>query len=232
MRTAHVAARVGRFVAFGVVLAVPAFMAGCDASGTPNGLAGEVAAKADTVAQRIGGANGFGGMAMNGYMSQMPNHMGFDSMGDLADSNGHMTVVCRNESNQDASFRMVYLSSPMGLADQMMDITVPAGSEQEVQIPCSEIVGLGSLIAVGETAAETADGAQLDNRMCVPGFLGADFQCSDSYRCFLAPDVNDFDGDGNTAELIVSTEALQSRMNVPGMGMGGSSSMMKGSTQP
>jgi hypothetical protein len=85
--------------------------------------------------------------------------------------------------------------------------------------------------ANGRVLSKHADGTSLDNRMCVPGFLGTDFQCNGPYRCYLAPDVNDLDGDGNTQELIVSTEALQSHMNRQGMGMGGSSSMMKGSTQ-
>lgn len=242
MNKANATHRVFTLAGFGVLLALPVLTAGCDASallagltnqgGTPTGLAAEVATKADQVAQGIGGTSGFGGTMMNGYLSQMPAHMGFHDMNSLADPNGQTMVVLRNDSSQDATFRMAYMSSPRGLADQMMEVTVPAGSERTVEMPCSEIVGLGSLTLVGDAAAQLADGTQLDNRMCVPGFLGTDFQCNGPYGCYLAPDVNDLDGDGNTQELIVSTEALQSHMNMQGMGMGGSSSMMKGSTQP
>ena len=54
--------------------------------GLPNGggaeLAPLVAAKATDVADRIGGANGFGGRLMDGYFDHMPGQMGFGGAGE------------------------------------------------------------------------------------------------------------------------------------------------------
>jgi len=44
--------------------------------------------------------------------------------------------------------------------------------------------------------------------MTVPAFLGLDYECEDTYRFTLTPDVDDLDGDGDTTELIVQSDAL------------------------
>lgn len=174
----------------------------------PTGLAAQVAGKAATIVEQIGGEDGFGGTVLDGYVSHMENHMGFHGLADLADPDGYMTVVLHNESAEDSTFDLVYLASHMGIDEQVLGVDVPAGGEVTVELPCSEIIGLGSLTVVGESAVQLADGTEFENTMCVPAFLGSDYVCESVYHCFLAPDVDDLDGDGDTEELIVTTEAL------------------------
>ncbi len=230
----------GQLATFGALWMLPALTGGCGAASFMNGpgnsgqsttgLTAEVAAKAYEVAQQVGGASGFGGRMMNGYMSQMPAHMGFRDISNLADGHERTMVELRNDSGEPATFGLVYLSNSMGMNEQTMPVTVPAGAKQTVELPCAEIIGLGSLTSVGDTAVELADNTQFDNRMCVPGFLGSDYQCGDTYGCYLAPDVADWDRDGDTQELTVSTEAAQSRMGTGGMS--GRGPMMTGSMRP
>ena len=48
--------------------------------------------------------------------------------------------------------------------------------------------------------------------MAVPGFLGEDFTCGGIYGCVLEQDVNDLDGDGDTEELIILSDAMTFHM--------------------
>lgn len=172
------------------------------------GLATEVAAKALTIGEQIGGEDGFGGTVVGGYLFRMEDHMGFHGADNLADSTGRMTVVLHNESDEDCTFDVVYLASHMGIDEQTLEVEVSAGGEVAIELPCSEIIGLGSLTSVGDVAVELADGTVFENTMCVPAFLGSDYLCESTYHDFLTIDVDDLDADGDTEELIVTTEAF------------------------
>lgn len=220
-----------RGVACGVGLVLAAVSSGCGfgfmlggMDGTngdgvePTGLATQVAEKALTIGEQIGGENGFGGAVLDGYRSHMEDRMGFHGADDLADPDGHMTVVLQNESSEDSTFDVVYIASHMGIDEQVRAVDVPAGDEVTVELPCSEIIGLGSLTLVGETAVQLDDGTEFQNTMCVPAFLGSDYLCGSAYHVFLAADVDDLDGDGDTDELIVTTEAFGFHTGPAGMG--------------
>lgn len=185
--------------------------------GAPTGLTADVAAKAQAVAQNIGGSNGFGGMSMSGYMDHMDSYMGFHNSGDLAAAGGHMTVELTNSAGQACTFHVAFVSSSAGIDQQTRDVTVAAGQTVTVDLPCSEIVGMGNLDAVGQPAGQLADGTEFDNRMCVPGFLGSDFSCGGTFRCTLMHDTNDLNQNGNTQELIAVTGTMLSHMGLNGM---------------
>jgi hypothetical protein len=191
--------------------------AGSSDAGEPTGLAGRVARTAATIAEQIGGEDGFGGTAVDGYLSHMEDHMGFHGTDELADPDGRMTVVLHNESEEDSTFDVVYMASHMGIDEQVLEVNVPAGDEVTVELPCSEIIGLGSLTLVGETAARLGDGTEFENTMSVPAFLGSDYLCDSAYHCFLATDIDDVDADGDTDELIVTTEALEFHTGLEGI---------------
>lgn len=186
-------------------------LSGC-VPGADVGDAAGVAAKATAVASRIGGADGFGGARMNGYMEHAEPQMGFMAGADLADSNGSMTMRMHNQAGQECTFHVSYFSSPDGSQDQTLDVTVPAGGEQSVQIPCSEIVGLGPLETPGGVGCHLASGEAVENTMAVPGFLGMDYGCGATYHMYLTPDTDDLDGDGDTQELVLTSEAMQTHM--------------------
>ncbi len=194
----------------------PTGLAGLDE--TPTGLTADVAAKAELVAREIGGTTGFGGPMMNGYFDHMDDHMGFHNSADLADANGTISVTFTNDSNQPCTFHFAFMRSADGLDTQTRDIVVPAGQTVTIEMPCAEIVGMGSLTDVGAAAGSAADGADFDNRFCVPGFLNSDYSCGGQFRCSLSPDMNDVDQDGDTQELIMSTSAMQDHMESGGMG--------------
>lgn len=207
-------------------------------TGVPTGLAGEVAAKAQDVAQTIGGVNGFGGMAMDGYVGHMDSYMGFHNQDDLAAAGQHMSMMVTNMSGQACTIHLAFLSSPDGLEAQTEDVTVPPGESVAVDLPCAEIVGVGSLTSAGQTAGSLEDGTTFDNALCVPGFLNSDFTCGGTFGCTLMQDADDLDQDGNTDEFIVVTSAMQSHMGANGMmphGAGGGMmgvGMMTGASQP
>jgi len=201
------------------------FMSGCDQVLSGAGTAGEakvlaeqVAARALTIGELIGTGDGFGGLQMGGYLSHMEDHMGFHSPENLADPNSDVMVEFHNESDEMCTFDVVYSASYMGLIDQHMEVEVEAGETVVVELPCAEIVGLGSLTDVGMPAVHFTDGQTLDNEWCVPGFLGSDYLCEGTYRCDLTQDVDDLDGDGDTEEFIVTTDALQFHLGPGGMG--------------
>jgi len=229
-------------VVAGVCLALSAGSSGCgfgfmpvessgasNDSGEPSGLAAQVAGKAQAIGEQIGGEDGFGGTIMEGYVSHMEDHMGFHGTDDLADPDSHMSVVLLNESERDSTFDVVYIASHMGIDEQVLEIDVPAGDEVTVELPCSEMVGIGSLTVVGETAVQLRDGTRLDNTMCVPAFRSSDYLCGSAYHGFLTADVNDLDADGDTDELIVTTEALM--LHLGPIGMGGHHHGMRGPSQ-
>lgn len=205
---------------------IPGFdLAGLLTPGTTNLVAG-VSAKAEDVAQNVGGQSGFGGEQMNGYRQHFGSMMGFRSMGDLADEDGQMRVRFHNESDEECTFHLVYAASHMELEDQTMDIVVGPGETMDVDIPCAEILGLGSMTEVGEIACEFDDGQMFGNEMCVPGFMNADYNCGGMFECFFGPDEDDVDGDGNTEEMMATTQALHDHLGSGGMmghghGMGG-----------
>jgi len=172
----------------------------------------DVAAKAIDVASQIGGANGFGGSLMDGYLDHMPDHMGFQDVSDLPSDAALMMVLVRNESDQGGTFHLSYFASQLDFDEHMMDIAVAGGDEAEIEIPCSEIVGLGPLSIPGAPGCDLDDGEKVDNVMAVPGFLGEDFVCGGAYGCVLEQDVNDLDGDGDTEELIILSDAMTFHM--------------------
>jgi hypothetical protein len=186
-----------------------------------------VSTKATQVAEQIGGPSGFGGADMEGYLAHGPTMMGFVDFTDLASSNALMYVHCVNDTGEDATFHMTFFASHMGLADQFEDIDVAAGSAVDVQLPCAEIVGFGSLDTPGAVGCHLASGDEVDNRFAVPGFLNLDFACGDTYECTLTADVDDLDGDGDTTEMILITDGMETHTedggptgHRHGMGMG------------
>lgn len=173
---------------------------------------GDIAAKAERVAMTVGGANGFGGAGMTGYFDHVPNHMGFFNVEDLASADDVMTLSIQNETQAEATFHVRFLASHMGLMEQMRDVAVPAGTDIEVEIPCAEIVGIGPLEQPRQPGCELMDGQIIENTMAVPGFLGLDYECGGAYEFMVAQDVEDLDGDGDTEELIVVSDAMRSHM--------------------
>ncbi len=169
----------------------------------------EVAEKAVDTAAQVGGDGGFGGALMVGYSEHVPMQMGFLNVSDLAPEGEITTVRVHNDSDQNAFFNVSYFAGHMGLNDQVMVIEVPAGEELSVELPCSEIMGLGPLDMPGGTGCLLADGEEIDNTMAVPGFLGLDYACGDVFEHFLTADVDDLDGDGDTEELILISEAFE-----------------------
>lgn len=183
----------------------------------PSGPAAGVAQRALEVGGLIGGVDGFGGVGMNGYLSHMPAMMGFWGVDDLADPESPLRIEFTNESAHPCTFFVSYLAGVTDDAEQSTEVEVPSGETVTVEMACAEILGLGSLTEVGAVAAELDDGLAFDNRMCVPGFLGTDFLCGGSYYCGLAPDAQDVDQDGDTEELVVTTEALKVHLGARGM---------------
>ena len=64
----------------------------------------------------------------------------------------------------------------------------------------------------GDRGFDEADGQAVDNMMAVPGFLGQDFTCGGTYSCVLTQDVDDLDGDGDTEELVIVSDAMDFHM--------------------
>ncbi|UCG16825.1 MAG: hypothetical protein JSV19_02085 [Phycisphaerales bacterium] len=176
---------------------------------TGDGVVSDVAAKATNVAAEIGGATGFGGTLMDGYLDHMPPHMGFSSPGDLARADGSLTIRLYNDSKEHCEFHLAYFASHLGLEDQMLDVPVAAGENVAVNIPCSEIVGVGSVGTPGEIGCHLVGGEAVLNTMAVPGFFGQDYACAGTYEISLTPDVDDLDGDGDTEELIIVSDGMR-----------------------
>ncbi len=196
---------------------VAIIIAGCSAGVVPSGAensgsASEVAAKAINVAANVGGESGYGGTMMNGYSEHMPENIGFDSRGDLASSGLGMTVHLSNQSQTEGTFHLNYFASHMGFDELSEDVIVAAGEDMTVSLPCVEIIGLGPLDEPGQAGCHLADGEAIPNTMAVPGFLGQDFECGQVYECILSPDVDDLDGDGDTEELIIISDAMEFHM--------------------
>jgi hypothetical protein len=210
-----------RSVLSAVVLFVAA-LAGCmtlpggaGGGGTVSDLVAAVAAKATDVADQVGGAEGFGGMMMGGYRQHGPAGMGFVDDDDLADSNGVMMVRMHNRTQEACTLHMSYIASYLGLDEETEDFDIPAGGEVTFELPCAEIVGAGPLTEPGGVGCHVGtNGLPVGNHMMVPGFLGLDYTCeSDTpYECYLQPDEDDLDGDGDTTELILLSEAMQFHM--------------------
>lgn len=201
-----------RLVPGGALLCAITFLSGCIDIGSPNAsgdLAPLVDAKAATVAEQVGGVAGFGGMMMNGYFDHAEQSIHFDSASDLADPGATMTISVENDSTQACSFHVAFIASHMGLDEQVEDGDVPAGEQTTIEIPCAEMIGMGSLESPGEAACHLADGQAVDNIMSVPAFLGLDYQCGQMYQFMLTTDVNDLDGDGDTEELIMQSDAMR-----------------------
>ncbi|MHC4444993.1 MAG: hypothetical protein ACYTF1_00955 [Planctomycetota bacterium] len=221
---------------FLVLVALGMWIAGCFSGfGLPltgdQGLATVVAGKAVNIADLVGGTNGFGGMMMDGYMQHAESMMGFHGSGDLADPNGSdMPVTLHNHSDEDCTFHLTYFTSHMGLDEQVMDVMVTAGLQTTVEIPCSEIIGMGPLEMPGEAGCHLASGEAVANTMAVPCFLGMDYTCGATHEFHLKPDTDDLDGDGDTEELIILSDAMQDHMASGGpMGhMHGGGGMMMG----
>lgn len=215
-------------LAAGLTGCVPGGLSDLTGDQAPTGVAAEVAAKAESVAANIGGAGGFGGNRMNGFMGHMDEHMGFHGSQDLAGDGDMMTMRLVNESGQPCTFHIAYISSPNGVQEQTQDVTVDPGETVSFQMPCAEMVGMGSLTNVGQMAAHMNDGTAIDNHLCVPGFLNSDFECGGMFSCTLMQDTNDLDQDGDTQELVAVTGAMQSHMGQSGMNPHGDAASMSG----
>jgi hypothetical protein len=155
---------------------------------------------------------------MMGFAGHMSDHMGFHSDAYLGDPDGDLLVQLTNGSGFPCTFHLAYVQSTVGLDEQSDDVVVQPGETIQVQMPCAEIMGVGSLTNVGAVAVNLPDGNTFDNRYCVPGFLNSDYTCGGTFGCVLAPDTNDVDQDGDTEELIVLTSGMQSHMGSGGMG--------------
>jgi len=181
-----------------------AMVAGCTGF-SGDSTAESVAAKALSVAQQIGGDGGFGGPMMAGFLQHSPTRVGFFGPQDLADPDESITVIISNDSARDATFHLSYFASHMGLGDQFEDVTVPAGEEIEIDLPCAELVGLGSLDLPGADGCHFVedDTPGVPNTFAVPMFMGMDFDCGETIEFALTPDVDDFDADGDLDELVL-----------------------------
>ncbi|UCE59083.1 MAG: hypothetical protein JSU63_16765 [Phycisphaerales bacterium] len=178
-------------------------------SGDTDGLVSDVATKALSVASAVGGVDGFGGTLMDGYYDHMPAHMGFTVQSDLAPADGSLTVRLHNEADEPCEFHLAYFAGHLGLQERLLDVEVAVGEQVTVDLPCSEIVGAGSLDSPGEAGCHLQSGEAIFNTMAVPGFFGQDFACDSVYEVFLTPDVDDLDGDGDTEELIILSDGMR-----------------------
>lgn len=168
--------------------------------------------KVDAVTSHIGGPTGFGGTNMTNYLVGMPEHMGFTTDASLADPNGHVNVHLVNGSNAACTVHLTYFDSNLGNSEQTQDVPVPANGDATVQIPCSEIIGTGSLETPGTAACRLANGSDISNMMALPAFLGTDYTCGSTYQMTVTPDVNNLMGTGNTSQLIMTSGAMVRHM--------------------
>lgn len=184
---------------------------GCIDVGSPDAtgeLAPLVSARATTIAGQIGTTEGFGGNMMAGYLAHAGPGMGFVTIDDLADPNGVVTIRLVNQTVQNATFHPAYFAGHLGLDDQLSDIAVPAGSETTLDIPCSEIVGLGDLYMPGAMGCHLEDGDEVGNTFAVPMFFGLDFACGDTINFTLTADADDLDQDGDVDELVLLSDGF------------------------
>lgn len=212
-------------VAVGVVVTGLLAIGGCPQVGTSqDNTVKTVQDAADQITSQIGVAGGYGGTMMGGYMQNMPMHMGFLTSANLAEPGATMTVKLHNETDQQATFHLMYLSSPQGLTMQIKDVTVDANSEQDVELPLSEMVGAGVLSEPGSIGCVLGNGQTVGNLMAVPGFLGVDYESGGTFEFFLQVDTQDLDRDGSTTDLILTSSSL----NKWAGGMMGGNGMMGG----
>ena len=201
----------------GFVLLTTAALGGCiRLGGVEDPDVSAAAARAVDVAALIGGAGGFGGALMIGYLDHAPRHMGFIDLADLADPDATLAVTLHNESAEDATFALTYFAHHLNSDDQTQDVAVPAGQEVTVEIPCAEIAGLGPIAQPGGVGCRLANGLEVDNLLAVPVFLGMDFSCGGTRDFTLTPDVDDLDGDGDVSELILVSDGLLGHMQFGG----------------
>jgi hypothetical protein len=195
-----------------IVAGVASIAAGCSNiagfPGTDAALAPFVSSKATGVAEQIGGELGFGGMMMAGYVGHVGPGMGFVTIDNLADPDGVVTIRLVNQTAQNATFHLAYFAGHLGLDDQLSDIAVPSGSETTLDIPCSDIVGLGNLNMPGAMGCHLEDGEEVGNTFAVPMFFGLDFACGDTINFTLAADVDDLDQDGDIDELVLLSDGF------------------------
>lgn len=193
---------------------------GCMPITAPAGSSDEtlsaIVAKAEDIAQLIG-PNGYGGPEFSGYREHMGQMMGFLNTDALADPSGTVGVQFWNQSGAPCTFHLAHIASYDELQERVQDITVQPGQVVTFDMPCAEVVGLGSLTQVGTPAGTLGPGAQLSNQFCVPGFLNSDYLCGGTFACFLGPDTDDLDGDGDTQELVITTQPFQQHVGPAGM---------------
>jgi hypothetical protein len=195
-----------------IAAGVASLAAGCTniagLPGTDAALAALASSKATAVAGQIGTTEGFGGDLMAGYLAHVGPGMGFVTIDDLADPDGVVTIQLENQTAQNATFHLAYFAGHLSLEDQLSDITVPAGSETTLEIPCSEIVGLGDLDMPGAMGCHLEDGDEVGNTFAVPMFYGLDFACGDTIDFTLAADADDLDQDGDIDELVLLSDGF------------------------
>lgn len=185
--------------------------AGCANLGQPSSggeLVPLVNTKATAVAGQIGTTEGFGGNLMAGYPAHVGPGMGFVTIDDLADPDGVVTIRLINQTVQNATFHLAYFAGHLGLDDQLSDIAVPAVSENTLEIPCSEIVGLGDLYMPGAMGCHLEDGDEVGNTFAVPMFFGLDFACGDTISFTLTADADDLDQDRDIDELVLLSDGF------------------------
>ncbi len=184
-----------------------------DLPADPTGLAAAVAGEAAAIAQRVGDPDGFAPGLLDDFLGHMGAHMGFGGLDDLADPNAPLRIELVNDADEPCVFHLGWIASHEGLDEQTLDVIVSPRDSEQVELPCAEIVGLGTLDEPGSAAAHLDDGTPLDNRFCVPGFLHDAFECAGTMRVTLGPDTDDLDRDGDTDELVVTTEVLWEHMS-------------------
>ncbi len=140
---------------------------GTGASDDTSDTVSDVAAKAVSVASEVGNATGFGGTLMDGYSDHMPLHLGFDGEGDLAPASEGLTVRLHNQSDEHCEFHLSYFANHMGIEDQLLNVDVEAGETMTVDLPCSEIVGVGPPEAPGDAGCHLATGRAVPNTTAV-----------------------------------------------------------------
>ncbi len=108
----------------GLLVLAAGWIAGCDPNtgSISSGDAIAIGAKASEVAALVGGADGYGGTPMDGYLEHAPMQMGFDEPSDLALLSGVLMMRFVNDTDQDCSFDLSYIASHMGAGAQSMDV--------------------------------------------------------------------------------------------------------------
>ena len=89
--------------------------------------------------------------------------MGYYGPEDLAPVFGNMFVQLRNEADRNGTFDVSYMAGHLGLEATDLEVAVGMGEQFIVEMPCSEVVGIGPLDEPG--GVEPSAAKQKDHRV-------------------------------------------------------------------